>query len=93
MIALLGPDYPKRIWTKFESEQFKKRFKHGAVIPIWFTTAPPGAFDESPRVGGITFDPTVDLQSQIDGIADLLRRKIGELRGNKEATATGQETA
>lgn len=80
VVALLGPDYPKRIWTKFESDQFKKRFKQGAVIPVWFTTAQPGMFDESTRVGGAMFDPTGDRRAQIESIADLLRRKIGERR-------------
>ena len=47
VVVLLGPDYPKRLWTKFESDQFRERFKDGAVIPVWFTTAPPGLFDES----------------------------------------------
>ncbi|MGC2182990.1 MAG: hypothetical protein WA637_06915, partial [Terriglobales bacterium] len=47
VIVLLGPEYPKRIWTAFESEQFRARFGEKTVIPIWFTTAPPGMFDES----------------------------------------------
>ncbi len=25
VVCLLGPDYPKRVWTKFESDQFKER--------------------------------------------------------------------
>ena len=80
VIALLGPDYPKRIWTKFESDAFKKRFAQGAIIPIWFTTAPPGMFDESARVGGITLDPTTDIDKQVAEIADLLVRKIAFAR-------------
>jgi hypothetical protein len=80
VVALLGPDFPKRIWTKFESEQFRKRFKSNAVIPIWFDSAPPGLFDESSRVGGITLDRTKSLPPQTEHIADLLRRKIAEKR-------------
>ncbi len=80
VVALLGPEYPKRIWTRFESEQFKTRFKSGAVIPVWFTTAPPGMFDESTRVGGITFNPATERAQQISNITDLLRRKIAERR-------------
>jgi hypothetical protein len=76
VLPLLGPDYPKRIWTKFESDQFKNRFGQGAVIPIWFTTAPPGTFDESTRVGGIRFDPAADVGKQISAIATLLANKI-----------------
>ena len=41
VVALLGPDYPKRVWTRFESEQFEARFGENAVIPIWFSDALP----------------------------------------------------
>jgi hypothetical protein len=78
VLALLGPEYPKRIWTKFESEQFRSRFGEGAVIPIWFTTSPPGMFDESTRVGGITFDPNGDVEVQVNNIANLVSKKIAE---------------
>jgi hypothetical protein len=71
--------------TKFESQQFKARFKSGAVIPIWFANAPPGMFDESSRVGGITFDPAGNVAAQIQAIADLLSRKIEEKRGARPA--------
>jgi len=90
VVALLGPEYPKRIWTKFESDQFKERFKHGAVIPLWFATAPPGMFDESSRVGGITFDPAANREAQVTQIADLLRRKIADTRtGTAEVKEAG----
>jgi hypothetical protein len=91
VVALLGPDYPKRIWTKFESDQFKERFKRGEVIPVWFSNAPPGMFDESARVGGFMYDPTKDRDVQVAAIADLLRRKIATVRGDpkpEESEAT-----
>jgi hypothetical protein len=81
VVALLGPDFPKRIWTKFESGQFKTRFKSGAVIPIWFSNAPPGMFDESTRVGGIMFNRSGDLGKQVEAIAELLTKKIAGKRG------------
>lgn len=80
VVALLGPEFPKRIWTKFESEQFRERFRQGSVIPVWFTSAPSGMFDESTRVGGITFDPRRDRAAQVAEIAELLRRKIADTR-------------
>jgi hypothetical protein len=80
VVALLGPDFPKKIWTKFESDQFKKRFSTGAVIPIWFTTAPPGMFDESTRVGGYTYNPALDMDKQVAEIAELLRKKLATVR-------------
>lgn len=80
VIVLLGPEYPKRIWTRFESQQFKDRFKESAVIPIWFDSAPEGTFDESSRVGGYVFNTSAESDSQIQDIADLCRRKIAESR-------------
>jgi hypothetical protein len=78
VIAFLGPEYPKRIWTKFESEQFKSRFGERAVIPVWFTTAKPGMFDETNRIGGIEFNPAGDFEAQLTGLADLLTKKMSE---------------
>jgi hypothetical protein len=89
VVCLLGPDYPKRIWTKFESDQFKSRFGQGSVIPVWFTTAPPGVFDESARVGGYTFDPAGDVEAQLEQLAETLARKLSErmvANGNHRAS-------
>lgn len=85
VIVLLGPEYPQRVWTRFESEQFKSRFKSGAVIPIWFSTAPPCAFDRSTEVGGITFDPSGDTRAQVQSIADLLARTLEAKRTGASA--------
>lgn len=80
VVALLGPEYPKRIWTKMESEAFRARLGEGAVIPVWFTTAPPGMFDETARRGGVSYDPSQDPGPQVVAICDLLLRKLGEAR-------------
>ncbi|ANE55032.1 TIR domain-containing protein [Methylomonas sp. DH-1] len=81
VIVLLGQDYPKRIWTRFESKQFRDRFKEGAVIPIWFDSVPEGTFDESSRAGGYVFNTKEKVDIQIQVFADLCRKKIGEIRG------------
>ncbi len=86
VVALLGPDYPKRIWTKFESDAFKERFKDGRVIPVWFSSAPPGIFDESTRVGGITFDRTRSLAEQVDAIVECLLEKLALARKVEQAS-------
>lgn len=80
VIALLGASYPKKIWTRFESQQFKDRFKENAVIPIWFDNAPDGVFDESAKVGGYVLDTSKDLNSEIKIIAELCRKKIAANR-------------
>jgi hypothetical protein len=80
VVALLGPEYPKRIWTKFESDAFKERFKDGKVVPIWFATSPVGVFDESGRVGGLSIDRSQPIERQIDEIVSCLLEKLSHAR-------------
>ncbi|MGA2637432.1 TIR domain-containing protein [Methylocella sp.] len=80
VVCILGPEYPKRIWTKFESSQFKQRFKPGEVIPIVLDTAPLGAFDLAAQVGYISWDTSADLKAQVTRVAELLNLKCGEIR-------------
>lgn len=76
VIVLLGPDYPKKIWTKFESEQFKHRFGENSVIPIWFSNVPPSLFDETTKYGGLTFDKDANMNEEVSRIGETLCRKI-----------------
>lgn len=80
IIALLSKNYPKKLWTKFESDHFKQRFKNNAVVPIWFSDAPTGLFDESKRYGGITLYVDNDIESQVDEIIEVLKKTITEKR-------------
>jgi hypothetical protein len=84
VVALLGPMYPKKVWTRFESEQFRTRFGKDCVLPIWFESTPQGLFDESRRYGGIAIDPTVDLDQQVKAIAGLLIKKLSEERSGSQ---------
>jgi hypothetical protein len=76
VLPLLSPAYPTRIWTKFESDNFKERFGQRAVIPIRYTTASPGCFSNEQTYGGISFDPNQDHESQLQNIAETLCRRI-----------------
>jgi hypothetical protein len=80
VIALLSRAYPKKIWTKFESDNFKQRFGEGSVIPIWYDDAPPGMFDETRRVGGLSFNPQDDFAKQVKRIAEILAAKLRDER-------------
>lgn len=84
VVVLLSKEYPKRIWAKFESEQFKDRFGENAVIPIWFSDAPPGMFDETTTVGGVTFNVDANAAEEVSRICDLLSAKLAD---HKEAQA------
>lgn len=76
VVAILGPDYPSRIWAKFESDQFKKRFGEASIIPIWFAGQGYGMFDASRQVGGESIDRSRDLQPQVHAIAERLAEKL-----------------
>ena len=80
VIALLSQTYPKKIWTKIESDQFKERFKTGDVVPLWFSDAPAGMFDESRRVGGLTIDVSLPIDREIERIVHTLLQKLAEVR-------------
>lgn len=76
VICLLSPDYPKRVWTKIESEQFKDRFGTASVLPIRFENATIGILDPMNEVGGLSFDPSKDIDSQVKKIVHLLEKKM-----------------
>ena len=80
VVVLLGRDYPKRIWTKIESDAFRTRISEGTVIPIWFSDVDESAFDTTRKAGGITWNVDGDPLRQSQTICDLLVRKLAESR-------------
>lgn len=89
VVVLQSPAYPTRIWTKFESDQFKERFGRNEVIPIHFKSVVPGYFSEEAKYGGLPFDPDGDLDAQASIIVDMLsKRLIDDRLQSKEAEAT-----
>lgn len=96
VVVLLGPQYPSRVWTKFESEQFKARFGDGSVIPIRFSDAPPGMFDMVNQIGGLSYNRDGDMDHQTSQIVDSLTRKLTEARAEEinmpEPITTGNVT-
>ena len=86
VVVLQSPEYPKRVWTKFESDNFRERFGTGSVIPIRYTTVVPGFFADEAKYGGLTFDPAEDIKRQAQEIAiTLCRRIIEDKRSAREA--------
>jgi len=84
VVVLISNDYPKRIWTKFESEQFQKRFGENAVIPVWYSDTNQSHFDESRKYGGISFDVNRSVEEEADRIVKLLLRKLSDERISNE---------
>ena len=87
VVCVLGPDYPKRVWTKFESAQFKQRFKSGEVIPIVLSTAPLSAFDSAGLVGHITWNKAGDFDAQVASTVELITRKCFAIRTRRKHEA------
>ncbi|MBD2551396.1 TIR domain-containing protein [Microcystis elabens FACHB-917] len=81
VVVLLSAHYPRKVWTKFESEHFKSRFRSDAIIPVWFADAPPGIFDTSRTLGGFTIDCAKDVPAQLTELVQTLVRKLREDRG------------
>jgi hypothetical protein len=93
VVALLSKHYPRKIWTKFESDNFKERFGQDSVIPVWFSDAPPGMFDESAKLGGIMLDSGGDIRSQVSRICETLVRKAGEERRAEKQASEDRSTS
>jgi hypothetical protein len=91
VIPLLSPDYPKRIWTKVESDNFKERFGSDAVIPVRFTSAKPGYFFDEHKYGGLSFDPLSDAEPQLTNIADALCKRLVHDREKEAAAAKAED--
>lgn len=91
VVPLLSAEYPERVWARIESDAFRERFGDNAVIPVWFSDAPPGMFDESRKYGGVAFDPSSDLSRQVTGIAELLVGKVAEDREPQGRTSLPED--
>ena len=85
VVVIQSADYPKRIWTKFESDQFRERFGAGSVIPVRFTDLSAGFFSDEMKYGGIPFNPEGDRADQVEIIVDILCKRLIEDRQTAEA--------
>ncbi|WP_260482710.1 TIR domain-containing protein [Sphingomicrobium flavum] len=89
VIPILSADYPTRIWTKFESDQFRERFGENSIIPITFTSIPGNYFAADQEIGGLAFDPEKELESEVQRLAKALKAKL--LRDREEQTLENVE--
>ena len=83
IIVFLDRNYPRKLWTNFESDKFKERFGEHAVIPIIFKGCEPTQFDKLANIGYLSFDPEKEQSEQIKSIADIIVKKLGEKRRNE----------
>lgn len=88
VICLMGPDYPRRIWTKFESDHFRTRMGSGEVIPVWIDTEP-STFDAAKTVGAHFLHRGPDLEPKIKELVRLLMKKMRDARyADKNTTSS-----
>lgn len=80
IVVILDKKYPQKVWTTFESKQFKDRFGEKAIIPIICKGCEPDMFSKLSQIGYYSFDPEQNLQEQVERIANLLSQKINEKR-------------
>ena len=91
VVVLLSKEYPRRIWTKFESDQFKDRFGSESVIAIRYNDIEPGYFGEDAQYGTLPLDPDGDIDGQIAKICGTLLQKISNDREESEAAQKREE--
>ena len=76
VIAMIDSNYPKKVWTVFESQQYKDRCGENSVIPILFDDFIPSPLDALHNKGYERIDTTKEIQPQIEYIANLLIQKL-----------------
>jgi hypothetical protein len=76
VVPFLSINYPGRIWTKIESDNFRERFGQNAVIPIRFRDTQPGWIGEDQLYGALSFDPAGDIDAQLQDIAEVLCKRL-----------------
>ena len=91
VVCILGPTYPKKVWTKFESSQFKQRLKTGTVVPIVLDSSTLGVFDVAADVGHASWNTKADFQSEVSRVAKLLSAKCGEMRLSRETSTVAAQ--
>lgn len=90
VIPLLSKEYPRRIWTKFESDQFKDRFGDGSIIPIRYTDVEPGYFSAEQQYGSLSLDLSGDIDQQLESIVQTLCDRISDDRMQSAAATDGE---
>jgi hypothetical protein len=86
VIAIVGPNFPMKVWTRFESEQFQARFAEGSVIPVVLDTVNLTNFDRLDKIGRSTWRTDGNQEEQAKVIAEMACRKLDEKRRSIDGT-------
>jgi len=93
VVVVLGDDYPKRVWTRIESEFFRARLESSEVIPVWTSTAAPSVFDVTGKRGGFELDPAKILEDEAIRIASTLAKVLENTAENMQEKKPAAGTA
>lgn len=76
VVAVLGPKYGVKRWTRFESDAFKDRFDKGEVLFVWSRELPQTVWDASRERGGFEYDPAAPLDPQAQKLAGQIAERV-----------------
>lgn len=80
VVPILGSQYPRKIWTQFETRQFRDRFKDGSVLPIRTPDTDPSFMPEISKMGGLYFDTSKGFEVELKNIITILIDRVREDR-------------
>lgn len=84
VLPMISTTYPRKIWTKFESDQFKNRFGENSVLPVLLNDFCPSQFDISSDVGHLRIRQA-HLEEDLSAAVEMLCRKIVDDRAERSA--------
>lgn len=76
VVAILGPKYGLKRWTRFESDAFRSRFDKGEVFFVWSRELPQTVWDTSRERGGFDYDPASPLDPQAQQLAGQIAARL-----------------
>jgi len=76
VVAILGPKYGVKRWTRFESDAFQDRFAKGEVIFVWSRELAQTVWDKSRDRGGFDYDPAKPLDPQAQEFARQIAARV-----------------
>ncbi|MEL6317123.1 MAG: TIR domain-containing protein [Pseudomonadota bacterium] len=89
IVAVIGQEFPRKVWTRFEADQFKSRVGDGEVLPVFVKPAQPSVFDPMLTIGYLTFDRAADRGAQLAAIANDLSARLAVVREARRAAGGG----
>lgn len=76
IICILSKLYPRKVWTVFESEQYKEKIQNCEVIPIVLPDFPISPTDPLFNRGRIEFSEEASFEEEVQRIAAMLIEKL-----------------